>query len=70
MVATPGWTLLEAWIHEQCRIELEAMEKGLRSWDDYQRAVGRIDGMRRVLEWPGEVITRAEQYKSQGGEYE
>lgn len=61
MVATQGWEALARWVTEQVEIDRQALERGVGSWDDYQRTVGRLDGFRRVLGRPDELVERAQE---------
>ena len=59
MVATPGWGELARWVTQQAALEAEALERGVASWDDYQRTVGRVGAFREVLARPDELIELA-----------
>lgn len=59
MAATPGWVALARWIEERERIDADALSRGVASWDDYQRAVGRLEALRMVMARPGELVAKA-----------
>jgi hypothetical protein len=56
MSGSPGWAALARWIQERIEIDAAAIERGVTSWDDYQRAVGRLDAYRKVIGRPDEVV--------------
>ena len=56
MVATQGWSEMARWLTEQARLEADALELGVSSWDDYQRTVGRLSVFREVLARPDELV--------------
>lgn len=59
MTATRGWADLAKWVVEQAALETQAIERGIGSWDEYQRAVGRLDSFRKVLERPEYLVAEA-----------
>ena len=59
MVATPGWVALARWIEERSNIDADALARGVGSWDEYQRAVGRLEALRMVMARPGELVSKA-----------
>jgi hypothetical protein len=59
MTGTTGWAELARWVMQQAALECEALERGVSSWDDYQRSVGRIGAFREVLARPEELVDMA-----------
>jgi hypothetical protein len=59
MTGTPGWELLARWVREQIEEELVSLERGAIDWDSYQRKVGRLRGLRDVIERPEELVDQA-----------
>jgi hypothetical protein len=69
MTGTRGWELLAQWVKEQVDEELGSLERGAIDWDSYQRKVGRLRGLRDVLERPEELVRRADELE-RGETYE
>lgn len=60
MTNTRGWELIARWVVSQIDEELSSLERGAIDWDSYQRKVGRLRGLRDVLEFPDQVIAQAD----------
>jgi len=60
MTGTRGWGLLSQWVKEQIDEELAAMERGSIDWDSYLRRVGRLRGLRDVIERPDKLVDQAD----------
>jgi hypothetical protein len=61
MTGTQGWELLAAWVTQQVDEELGSLERGAIDWDSYQRKVGRLRGLRDVIERPEELVNLADE---------
>ena len=60
MTGTQGWELLAAWVTQQVDEELGSLERGAIDWDSYQRKVGRLRGLRDVIERPEQLVKLAD----------
>ena len=60
MTGTRGWELLARWVTEQVDEELGQLERGAIDWDAYQRKVGRLRGLRDVIERPERLVELAD----------
>lgn len=60
MTGTRGWGLLARWVQEQIEEELAVLERGALDWDAYLRRVGRLRGLRDVVERPEQLIVLAD----------
>ena len=61
MTGTRGWELVAQWAKQQIDEELGALERGAIDWDSYQRKVGRLRGIRDVIERPEELVKLADE---------
>lgn len=69
MAGTRGWSVLVEWVREQIDEELAALERGAIDWESYQRRVGRLRGLRDVIERP-EVLVESANSVERGNMYE
>lgn len=56
LIEMPGWNDMAQWMAEEIRLSHDALERGVGSWDDYQRTVGRIRALRDVSNRPAHLV--------------